>query len=67
MSNYTERYDKLTLHLEELYKKHRSLDDEIKDMQRHFERDEIVNRKKTQKLWLKDEIHRIETELESLK
>jgi len=67
MSNYTERYDKLTLHLEELHKKHRSLDDEIKDMQRHFERDEIVNRKKTQKLWLKDEIHRIETELESLK
>ena len=66
MSNYKERHDKLNLHLQELYKKHRYLDDEIKDMHRHFERDEIINRKKTQKLWLKDEIHRLETELSKL-
>lgn len=66
MSNYTNQHDKIVVHLRELYAKHRSLDEEIKQLYNHFERDEIINRKKTQKLWLKDEIHRLETELKAL-
>lgn len=53
----------MAAHLQELYKKHRSLDDEIKVLYNKFEREEIINRKKTAKLWLKDEIHRLETQL----
>lgn len=60
MSNYDNELDKINSHLEELYKKHRKLDDEIKDMHTHFDRDELINRKKTEKLWLKDEIFRLE-------
>ena len=67
MSNYLDKHDKLTSHLQELYKKHRALDDEVKDMYNKFVDDGLINRKKTQKLWLKDEIHRIETELRELK
>jgi hypothetical protein len=67
MSNYNERRDKIIVHLEELYTRHRTLDSEIKDLYNHFEQDAIINRKKTQKLWLKDEIHRLETELKELK
>lgn len=66
MSNYSEKVDKLQSHLQELYKKHRALDDEVKDMYNKFVDDGLINRKKTQKLWLKDEIHRIETELREL-
>jgi hypothetical protein len=47
-------------YLESLYRKHRSLDDDIKRMYNKFESDEKINRLKTKKLWLKDEIHRLE-------
>ena len=66
MSNYTEQHDKIAVHLQELYKKHRSLDEEIKMLYNKFENEQILNRMKTQKLWLKDEIHRLETELKQL-
>tara|TARA_B100001287_G_scaffold273481_1_gene276996 strand:+ start:5652 stop:5855 length:204 start_codon:yes stop_codon:yes gene_type:complete len=66
MSNFTEKHNKLAIHLQELYKKHRTLDDEIKSLYKSFEKEEIVNRMKTKKLWLKDEIHRIERELKAL-
>ena len=66
MSNYTNQHDKIVVHLKELYAKHRTLDEEIRLMYNKFERDEVINRKKTQKLWLKDEIHRLETELKAL-
>jgi hypothetical protein len=66
MSNYTEQHDKLAVHLQELYKKHRSLDDEIKVLYTKFVVDQELNLLKTKKLWLKDEIHRIETELKGL-
>lgn len=66
MSNFTERHNKIAAHLQELYRKHRSLDDEVKDMYNKFADDGLINRKKTQKLWLKDEIHRLETELKAL-
>jgi hypothetical protein len=66
MSNYTEQHDKLAVHLQELYKKHRALDDEIKVLYTKFVVDQELNLLKTKKLWLKDEIHRLETELKAL-
>lgn len=66
MSNFSEKHDKIVVHLNELYTKHRTLDDEVKELYNSFASDEIINRKKTQKLWLKDEIHRLETELKAL-
>ena len=66
MSNYTEQHDKLAVHLQELYKKHRELDDEIKVLYTKFVVDQELNLLKTKKLWLKDEIHRLETELKAL-
>ena len=66
MSNFTEQHDKIVTHLQELYRKHRDLDNEVKDMYSKFVDDRLINRKKTQKLWLKDEIHRLETELKAL-
>jgi hypothetical protein len=66
MSNFTERHNKIATHLQELYRKHRALDDEITLLYNKWEEDGVINRKKTQKLWLKDEIHRLETELKAL-
>ena len=66
MSNFTERHNKIATHLQELYRKHRALDDEVKDRYNKFVDAGAINRKKTQKLWLKDEIHRLETELKAL-
>ena len=66
MSNYTEQHDNIAVHLQELYVKHRTLDEEIKVLYNKFEPEHILNRMKTQKLWLKDEIHRLETELKQL-
>ena len=66
MSNFTDKHNKLAVHLQELYRKHRTLDDEIKEMYKKFEREEVVNRMKTKKLWLKDEIYRLERELKAL-
>lgn len=63
MSNYNNDDDKLTAHLEELKRKHKELDEYIK---LEFNNQNIipeVYKLKTQKLWLKDEIHRIETKL----
>jgi hypothetical protein len=66
MSNYSEQHDKIAIHLQELYQKHRKLDEEITLLYNNFESEQILNRMKTQKLWLKDEIHRLETELKQL-
>ena len=66
MSNFTERHNKIATHLQELYRKHRALDDEVKRLYTSFADDGVINRKKTAKLWLKDEIHRLETELKEL-
>jgi len=51
-------------YLESLYRKHRALDDEIKMLYNKFASDDLINRLKTKKLWLKDEIHRLENETE---
>tara|TARA_Y200000002_G_scaffold369592_1_gene363921 strand:+ start:793 stop:996 length:204 start_codon:yes stop_codon:yes gene_type:complete len=66
MSNYTDKHDKLAIHLQELYKRHRSLDQEIKVLYNQFVENHELNLLKTKKLWLKDEIHRIENELKAL-
>jgi|TARA_B110000971_G_C19843339_1_gene423632 hypothetical protein len=66
MSNYSEQHDKIAIHLQELYQKHRKLDEEITLLYNNFESEQILNRMKTQKLWLKDEMHRLETELKQL-
>ena len=67
MSNYSDQHDKIAVHLQELYKRHRTLDEEIKVLYNKFEPEQILNRMKTQKLWLKDEIHRLESQLKALR
>ena len=66
MSNYTDKHDKLATHVQELDKRHRSLDEEIKVLYNQFVENHELNLLKTKKLWLKDEIHRIENELKAL-
>tara|TARA_X000001036_G_scaffold429016_1_gene459622 strand:+ start:439 stop:654 length:216 start_codon:yes stop_codon:yes gene_type:complete len=66
MGNYTDAHDKIVVHLKELYRKHRALDNEVTDMQKSFAPDQQVNVLKTKKLWFKDEINRLENELKAL-
>lgn len=54
--------EKLKAHLDELRKKHRKLDNEIAEISTNHITAEL-RQKKTQKLWLKDEIYRIEKQL----
>lgn len=63
MSNYDDSKAKLEAHLEELLRKHRELDTFIDEQFHNMNITDEVRRLKTQKLWLKDEIHRIETRL----
>ena len=56
--------ESLQSHLESLTVRHRDLDNEILELERHYSVNEEVRRLKTQKLWLKDEIHRIKKDLE---
>ena len=60
MSNYDDEDDKLDARLEELKRKHRELDTLIEIKYHNQNITDEVRRLKTQKLWLKDEIHRIE-------
>ena len=53
---------KLKAHLDELRKKHKELDIEIQRLYTHHITEEL-RRLKTEKLWLKDEIYRIEKQL----
>lgn len=66
MSDYENPKDKLTAHLEELRRKHRALDEYLE--QRFFNHNitDEVRMLKTQKLWLKDEIYRIQRQLEAI-
>ena len=55
-------YDSLEAHLDELVKKHRKLDQEVEQLStRHISAE--LRQLKTQKLWLKDEIYRIQKQL----
>ena len=59
MSNYEQQEDKLRAHYEELERKHRELDNELKIRYNNESATEEARRMKTMKLYLKDEMHRI--------
>ena len=59
MSNYDNVEDKLRAHYEELKRKHRELDIELEVKYNNITVTEEVRRLKTMKLYLKDEMHRI--------
>lgn len=59
MSNYENTEDKLRAHYDELERKHRELDTEIETRFRNITVSEEVRRMKTMKLYLRDEMHRI--------
>jgi len=58
-------YDSLKAHLEELVKKHRKLDEDIIELGQHRNVQEDIRRLKTQKLFYKDEIHRINSQIKN--
>jgi len=55
----------LKAYFEELVKKHRNLDEEITKLEKSYNVHEEVRRLKTQKLFYKDELHRIKTQIEN--
>ena len=59
MSNYESVEDKLRAHYDELKRKHRELDIELETKYNNMTVTEEVRRMKTMKLYLKDEMHRI--------
>ena len=59
MSNYDEVEAKLRAHYDELKRKHRELDEELETKYNNMTVTEEVRRMKTMKLYLKDEMHRI--------
>ena len=66
MSNFTAKHEKYAVYLQELYKKHRALDNEIKEGYNTLMPDRELVILKTKKLWFKDEIHRVEKNLVKL-
>ena len=60
MSNYENTEDKLRAHYEELERKHRELDDDLIERFNNQTITDEVRRLKTMKLYLKDEMHRID-------
>ena len=63
MSDYLDTRDKIRAHLEELERKHRTLDELILSRYHNVTVDEEVRKLKTMKLYLKDEIHRLNAQL----
>jgi hypothetical protein len=63
MSNYEGVEDKLRAHYEELERKHRELDNELIERYNNQTVTDEVRRMKTMKLYLKDEMHRINSKL----
>ena len=63
MSNWFENKDKLRSRLEELERRHKELDTEIETKYHNMTVTDEVRRMKTMKLYLKDEIHRINLQL----
>ena len=59
MSNWEQNKDKLLAHYEELERKHRELDKELLERYNNEAITEEARRMKTMKLYLKDEMHRI--------
>ena len=63
MSNYDEVEDKLRAHYDELERKHKELDIELIERYNNQTIDDDARRLKTMKLYLKDEMHRINSYL----
>jgi len=63
MSNYELEEDKLKSHLIELERKHKELDTELEVKYNNMTVTDEVRKMKTMKLYLKDEIHRINARL----
>ena len=63
MSNYELEEDKLKSHLIELERKHKELDTELEVKNNNMTVTDEVRKMKTMKLYLKDEIHRINARL----
>lgn len=63
MSNYETDVGKLTAHLEELERKHRALDKELEERYNNVPATDEARRMKTMKLYYKDEMHRINSQL----
>ena len=59
MSNWPETKDKLLAHYDELNRKHKELDEELEIKYNNMTITDEVRRMKTMKLYLKDEMHRI--------
>jgi len=59
----SENPDKLQAHFEELQRRHRKIDNYLKDEYNNQTITPEVRIMKTQKLWLKDEMHRIQRKL----
>jgi hypothetical protein len=66
LSDYKNEAEKLRTHLDELSRKHRSLDSEIEQRFQNKNVTEEVRRLKTHKLFLKDEIYRIKRRLQEI-
>lgn len=66
MNNSDQDTDKLREHLIELEKRHRELDNIIETRYNNITISDEVRKMKTMKLWLKDEIHRINQKLVQL-
>lgn len=56
----------LTAYLAELTKKHRALDEKIIQLEKRLYVDQEVRSLKTQKLFYKDELHRIQNKLDAM-
>ena len=67
MSDYENESDKLEARLKELERKHRALDKEIEMRYHNVTVSEEVRKMKTMKLYLKDEIHRLNEQLIQLR
>ena len=63
MSNYESTEDKLRAHYDELKRKHKELDEELETKYHNMTITDEVRRMKTMKLYLKDEMHRINSYL----
>ena len=63
MSNWETTKDKLLAHYEELERKHRDLDNELEQRYNNESATDEARRMKTMKLYLKDEMHRINSYL----
>jgi len=56
----------LTAYLAELTKKHRALDEKIIELEKRLYVDQEVRTLKTQKLFYKDELHRIQNKMNAM-